>query len=103
MQSLRQLTVTLEMIDKTSKEIISKAVKVMKIVGDDDIDNNDTMNDLAKKTGVVMRLGTHLLCKQLPAEGDAAFQRNRGKVGAMAALDFRPRQKRRNDLSKGGA
>jgi hypothetical protein len=64
---------------------------------------NEEEIDLAKETGVVMRLGTHLLCKQIPAEGDAAFQRNRGKVGAVAALDFRPRQKRRNDLSKGGA
>jgi hypothetical protein len=59
--------------------------------------------DLGKKKRVVMKLGTHLLCKQIPAEGDAAFQRNRGKIGALAALDFRPRQQRRDDFSNRGA
>src|SRR5258708_5489567 len=48
------------------------------------------------------KLGTHLLRKQVPAEGDTASQRNRGKVGTLPALDFRPRQKCRNDPSQGG-
>src|SRR5216684_5058220 len=48
------------------------------------------------------KLGTHLLREQVPAEGDTAFQRNRGKVGTLPALDFRPRQKCRDDSSQGG-
>ncbi len=47
--------------------------------------------------------GVHLLREHVPAEGDAPFQGDRRKIGAMSAFRFRPALHRRKKPSNRGA